>query len=236
MVAIMFANNETGVIQPIREIARMLKPFGAVFVVDAVQAAGRIQIDIGALGIDFLLLSSHKIGGPKGSGAIVSAGEMLMPVPLITGGGQERGHRSGTENPAAIAGFGAAAERALAGIDQMKSILALRDRMEVGMRAIAPDVVIYGETGERLPNTSFFALPGLKAETAQIAFDLEGVALSAGSACSAGKVGPSHVLSAMGQDADLGALRVSLGPSTLPEDIDGFLDAFGRINAKRARG
>lgn len=234
MVAIMMANNETGVVQPIAEAAALVKSHGGLLVVDAVQAAGRLALDIEALGADFLILSSHKLGGPKGAGALVCRGEILMPKPLVHGGGQEKGHRSGTENPVAIAGFAAAAcaarDRLAAGIDSMAR---LRDKIETTMRARAPDVMIHGVGTPRIGNTSFFTLPGLKSETGQIAFDLEGVALSAGAACSSGKVGQSHVLTAMGLDADLGGLRLSIGPSTTTEDADRFLAAFEKIASRR---
>ncbi len=181
--------------------ARLVKATGGILVVDAVQAAGRIPLSIEDLGADFLIVSSHKIGGPKGAGALIARGEILMPAALIRGGGQEKGHRSGTENPAAIAGFGVAARVAAEGPEmRMTTVAALRDDLEDAMITAAPDVIIHGKGGVRLANTTFFTLPGLKAETGQIAFDLEGVALSAGSACSSGKVGQSYVLSAMGHD------------------------------------
>jgi len=234
MVAIMLANNETGIIQPIRGAAEIVKAHGGLLVVDAVQAAGRVEIDINALGADFLILSSHKLGGPKGAGALVSRGEVLMPKPLIHGGGQEKGHRSGTENSLATVGFGAAAAAALSDFAERNGrIAALQHRLEDGMRNAAPDVVIYGAEGPRVCNTTFFTLPGLKAETGQIAFDLEGVAISAGSACSSGKVGESHVLVAMGHDPKLGALRISLGFATSDKDIDRALGAFAKIAGRR---
>lgn len=234
MVAIMLANNETGIIQPIREAAEIVKTHRGLLVVDAVQAAGRVEIDINALGADFLILSSHKLGGPKGAGALVSRGEVLMPKPLIHGGGQEKGHRSGTENSLAVVGFGAAAAAAVSDFAERNGrIAALQRRLEDGMRRAAPDVVIYGAEGPRICNTTFFTLPGLKAETGQIAFDLEGVAISAGSACSSGKVGESHVLVAMGHDPKLGALRISLGFATSNEDIDRALGAFAKIAGRR---
>ncbi|WP_267550720.1 cysteine desulfurase family protein [Rhizobium rhizogenes] len=234
MVAVMLANNETGIVQPVSEVARIVQVAGGIFVVDAVQAAGRVAIDINAIGADFLIVSSHKIGGPKGAGALISRGEVLMPKPLIHGGGQEKGHRSGTENTLAIIGFGAAAEAALVEFDGRNAgIGTLRDRLEGGMQLAAPDVIIHGKDGARVPNTSFFTLPGLKSETGQIAFDLEGVAISAGSACSSGKVGESHVLVAMGCDPKLGALRISLGPTTTEADIDRAIAAFIRIAGRR---
>ena len=234
MVALMLANNETGIVQPVAEAADLTHTAGGVLVVDAVQAAGRLDIAAQAADADFLILSSHKLGGPRGAGALVSRGETMMPAPLVRGGGQEKGHRSGTENLMSIIGFGAAADAAVNGMEERAAaITGLRDRLEAGMRTTAPDVIIHGQDGPRLCNTSFFSLPGLKSETGQIAFDLEGIALSAGSACSSGKVGESHVLAAMGFDAALGALRLSIGPATTESDIDRALTAFGRIASRR---
>ena len=234
MVAVMLVNNETGIVQPVKSAAEIVHRHGGLLVVDAVQAAGRIPVDIEALDADFLILSSHKLGGPKGAGALVSRGEVLMPVPLIRGGGQEKGHRSGTENPAALAGFAAAARAAAADFaDRNARIGGLRDTLEAGMRMATNDVIIHGADIERVANTSFFSLPGLKSETGQIAFDLEGIALSAGSACSSGKVGQSHVLTAMGFDAAVGALRVSLGSGSTQADVDRFLAAFSRVVSRR---
>lgn len=237
MVAVMLANNETGIVQPVRDVAEIVHRNGGLLVVDAVQGAGRLPIAIGELDADFLILSAHKLAGPKGAGALVSRGEVLMPRPLIHGGGQEKGHRSGTENAAAIAGFAAAAREAMETMPVRGAAIAgLRAEMEERMAAIAGDVIIHGRDVSRLCNTTFFSLPGLKSETGQIAFDLEGIALSAGSACSSGKVGESHVLTAMGFDAALGALRVSLGPSTHAADIERFLKAFERICGRRRHG
>lgn len=234
MVAIMLVNNETGVVQPIAQAAKIVHAHGGLMVVDAVQAASRIALDIDALDADFVVLSSHKIGGPKGAGALVTRGEVLMPKPLIHGGGQEKGHRSGTENAPAIIGFGAVAAVALDGFDLRNSTIgSLRAKLEDGMRLAAPDVIIHGEHQLRVANTCFFTLPGLKSETGQIAFDLEGIALSAGSACSSGKVGESHVLTAMGLDPKLGALRISLGPATTEAEIDHALAAFAKIAGRR---
>lgn len=233
MLALQLANNETGVIQPVAEAAGIVHAHHGLMVVDAVQGAGRLPLSLSDLGADFLILSAHKIGGPAGCGALVSAGEILMPAPLIRGGGQEKGHRGGTENAAAIAGFGAAAVEALAEVAQSVVLRARRDRMESRMRTLAPDVIIHGAEVARLANTSFFSLPGLKAETSQIGFDMEGIAVSAGSACSSGKVGTSHVLAAMGADERLGAIRVSIGHSTTDGDVDRFLAAFETINSRR---
>ncbi|MGB3539006.1 MAG: cysteine desulfurase family protein [Mesorhizobium sp.] len=233
LVAIHAANNETGVIQPLEKIAAVVKAAGGVLVVDAVQAAGRIPLDIAAGYADYLILSSHKIGGPQGAGAIVAAADLMMPKPLVNGGGQEKGHRGGTENLPAIAGFGAAARLALAGLAGIEAVRAKRDEIEAMIVALVPDAEIFGRAAGRLANTTFFAIPAMKAETAQIAFDLAGIALSAGSACSSGKVGPSHVLKAMGH-ADAGALRVSVGASTPPEDIELFRQALTAIAARHA--
>lgn len=234
MVAVMAVNNETGVIQPVAEAAALAHARGGLLVADAVQAAGRMPLDMTALGADFLIVSSHKIGGPKGVGALVSRGEALMPAPLVRGGGQEKGHRSGTENLPAILGFGAAAEVAASGLEERSaSIGALRDRLEAGLRQAAADVIVHGAGVPRVANTSFFSLPGLKSETGQIAFDLEGVALSAGSACSSGKVGESHVLAAMGCDPKLGALRISLGFASTEADIEQALAAFRKVAGRR---
>jgi cysteine desulfurase len=236
LVAIHLANNETGVIQPAREIGALVKEAGGILVLDAVQAAGRISLDIAEGYADFLIISSHKIGGPKGAGAIIGASDLLMPRPLVTGGGQEKGHRAGTENLAAIAGFGAAASEALSGLDAVAAVRKMRDAVEAAVLALAPDAEIFGAGAERLANTTFFAVPGLKAETAQIAFDLAGVALSAGSACSSGKVGPSHVLKAMGRGENEGALRVSIGRATTDDEIALFSTALAGILARRATG
>ncbi len=234
LVAIHAANNETGVIQPVEAIAAIVKAAGGILVVDAVQAAGRIPLDMSAAYADYLILSSHKIGGPKGVGAIVAASDLMMPKPLVNGGGQEKGHRGGTENLAAIAGFGAAARQALAALNDVDALARRRDEIETIIKTLVPDAEIFGTGAPRLANTTFFAIPGIKAETAQIAFDLAGVALSAGSACSSGKVGPSHVLKAMGYGDSLGALRVSIGHATSAEDIELFRTALAAIAARRA--
>lgn len=234
MVALMLVNNETGIVQPVKETAQLVHAAGGLLVVDAVQAVGRIAVDIDALDADFLIVSSHKIGGPKGAGALISRGEVMMPLPLIHGGGQEKGHRSGTENTLSIIGFGVAAKEAAVMQETESARLAtLRARLEDGMRANAPDVIIHGADVTRVGNTTFFTLPGLKSETGQIAFDIEGIALSAGSACSSGKVGESHVLTAMGQDPKLGALRISIGHATTEDDIEKAVEAFGKIAGRR---
>lgn len=239
LVGVQWANNETGVIQPVEQIAAMVKAAGGFFVVDAVQAAGRIAIDIAKAGADYLILSSHKIGGPKGIGAIVAVSDLVMPCALVRGGGQEKGHRAGTEALPLIAGFGAAAREAhsaladIEGSNPLRWNTDLRTAIEEGVRALAPDAVIHGASVERLPNTSFISLPGMKAETMQIAFDLGGIALSAGSACSSGKVGASHVLAAMGYDDECGALRVSTHKVSTLQDAEKFLTIFARLVSRR---
>ncbi|KQZ78295.1 cysteine desulfurase [Mesorhizobium sp. Root157] len=234
LVAVHAANNETGVIQPIEKIAQAVKVAGGILVLDAVQAAGRIPLDMSKFCADYLILSSHKIGGPKGIGALVAAGDLMMPSPLVSGGGQEKGHRGGTENLVGIAGFGAAASQALAGLSDIGAVAEKRSQIETVVAQLVPDAEFFGGAAPRLANTTFFAIPGVKAETAQIAFDLAGVALSAGSACSSGKVGPSHVLKAMGYDESHGALRVSIGQATSARDLELFRDALAGIAARRA--
>ena len=240
LVSIMLANNETGVLQPVAEAAAIVHEAGGLLHVDAVQAAGRIPVEIGALGADIITLSAHKIGGAKGAGALVRRSEDVhIADPLIRGGGQERGMRAGTENVAGIAAFGAAAvaarESLVAEADRMRS---LRDKLEAGLKAIAPQAVIFGSGVDRLPNTTLFAVEGLKAETAVIAFDLEGIAVSSGAACSSGKVQPSHVLAAMGVSPPLlrGAVRVSLGWTTTESDVERFLNAWRKLATALSKG
>jgi cysteine desulfurase len=233
LVAVHAANNETGVVQPIAEIAEIVKAAGGILVVDAVQAAGRIPLDITGLWGDFLILSGHKIGAPKGIGAFVGKSDLMMPMPLVIGGGQEKGFRAGTENVAGIAGFGAAAKVARAATGRVETLRAMRERIEAAILRTAPDAEIFGQAAERLANTVFFAIPGVKAETAQIAFDLAGIAVSAGSACSSGKVGPSHVLKAMDIERPEGGLRVSIGEATSEAEIGRFERSLASIASRR---
>lgn len=230
-VALMLANNETGVIHPVAEAARLAKRHGAYVFCDAVQALGRIPVNIGELGVDFLSLSAHKIGGPQGAGALVLADETVHPEPLLTGGGQERRRRAGTENVAAIAGFGVAARLARHHLSHVDRIVALRAGLERELTAMTPEVRIFGTEAKRLPNTTLFAAPGLPAETAVIALDLAGIAVSAGSACSSGKIAPSHVLEAMGETAESarGGIRVSLTSAADEGDIETFIAAWRAI-------
>src|SRR6201984_759629 len=201
LVSLMLANNETGIIQPVAEAAAIVHAAGGLIHVDAVQAVGRIPCDMTALGADLLTLSAHKIGGAKGAGALIRAREDIhFPEPFIRGGGQERALRAGTENVTGIAAFGVAAAVALAGRDsEAAHMSSIRNALERGLLAVTPEVMIFGrDQVERLPNTTLFAVPGMQAETAVIAFDLEGVAVSSGGACFSGKVQPSHVLGEMG--------------------------------------
>jgi cysteine desulfurase len=233
LVSVQLANNETGVLQSVAEIAQLVHEHGGLVHTDAVQAAGRIPMDLASLDVDALTLSAHKLGGPKGVGALVLASDQYeIGERLIRGGGQEKNYRAGTENVAAIAGFGAAAELALAGLEQEAERLRnLRDEAQAHVRRIMPDALVVGAGAERLPNTFAFAIPGLKAETALIAFDLAGLALSSGSACSSGKVKRSHVLDAMGVEPALaeGVLRVSLGWTTTKEDVIRFAEACEKL-------
>jgi len=239
LVSVMLANNETGVIQPIATIAEIVHAASGILHVDAVQGPGRVDCNIATLGADLLSISSHKIGGPQGAGALIRRGDIHIAEPLMRGGGQERGQRAGTESVAAISGFGAAA-RAAKELDAGR-MAALRDRLEAGIKAITPQAVFFGAASLRLPNTSLFAVPGMKAETAIIAFDLNGIAVSSGSACSSGKVQASHVLAAMGVETALaqGAIRISFGCSTSETEVELFLQTWNKLAAsllKERRG
>ena len=232
LVSVMLANNETGVIQPVAEIAARAHEKGALVHCDAVQAPGRIPVSFAGLGVDMMSLAAHKFAGPKGIGAlVVRAG--LDIAPLIHGGGQERGLRGGTENAAGIVGFGTAAALALGDLERASAIAALRDRLEARLRETEPAVVIFSERAERLPNTSCVTMPGVQSETQVMGLDLAGVAVSAGSACSSGKVEPSHVLRALGVSDDVGgcAIRVSTGWATTEDEIDRFLGAWRALYA-----
>jgi cysteine desulfurase len=230
-VSLMAANNETGAIQPVAETAKIVKSAGGVMHTDAVQAAGRVRLDMAALGVDLLSLAAHKIGGPTGVGALVFR-EGVTVEPLIRGSGQERRRRAGTENVPGIVGFGVAAELAAADLSRLQQqVTALRDELEARIRALAPDAVMFSASVPRLANTSYFSVPGAKAETLLIGLDLAGVAVSSGSACSSGKVEASHVLAAMDVAPELaqGAIRVSLGFGSKRDDIEAFLKAFGEL-------
>jgi cysteine desulfurase len=234
LVSLQMANNETGALQPVAEVAAMARQHGLGVHSDAVQAAGRVPIDMAALGVDYLTLSAHKLGGPKGVGALLVRDGAGLPA-FIAGGGQERRRRAGTENVAGIAGFGAAAEAARRDLAEIERVRALRDRLETEALEITPEALIIAGEVERLPNTTSLAWPGASAETLVIALDLEGIAVSAGAACSSGKVGASRVLAVMGLAPDMAraAIRISLGPTSGERDVAAFLEAWSRIAATR---
>ena len=239
LVAVQAANNETGILQPIAAIAAIVHAHGGILHCDAVQVAGKMPIDQVTAGADMLALSAHKIGGPQGVGALVlRSGGIVIGDRMLRGGGQERGARSGTENVAGIAGFGAAASAVLKDLeDEARRLGALRDAFENAIRDLAPDAVIFGVDMARLPNTVAFSVPGLTAETALMNFDLAGIALSSGSACSSGKVKRSHVLEAMGIAADMakGVLRLSAGWTSSEADVIRFREVFERTLSKREK-
>ncbi len=243
MLALQAANNETGVIQPVAAAAEMIHAAGGILVCDAVQAAGRIDCDIGSLGADAIVLSAHKFGGPKGAGAVCFRSDSHhIREALLRGGGQERGLRAGTENVAGIAGMAAALRAATVRRREEGAAHSVwRDELEAEISRVAPDTVFFGAGAERLPNTSCFAMPRIEAHVLLIALDLEGIAVSSGSACSSGKVKPSHVLRAMGAEPDVagGAIRVSLGWNSRREDCISFVEALertvGTIRARRDR-
>jgi len=231
LVSVMLANNETGAVQPVAEAAEIIHAAGGLLHVDAIQAFGKISFDINGLNADLITVSGHKIGGPKGVGAVVLAEGVRGLEPLLRGGGQELGRRAGTENVAGIAGFGAAVKAAM---DSLRNDAIrfenLRNRLETGLRQ-TPGAIVFADDVPRLPNTTLFTVPGMRAETAVIGFDLEGIAVSSGSACSSGKVQPSHVLEAMGFGPNMaqGAVRLSLGWSTSQAEIDRCLEAWRKL-------
>ncbi len=241
LVSVMLANNETGAIQPVADVADVAHRHGALFHCDAVQAAGKIPVDIVAIGADLISLSAdivaigadlislsaHKLGGPPGIGALIIGGSVEI-APMIRGGGQERGRRAGSENLSGVAGFAAAADAARHRLADYERAQTLRDSLEAAVLATAPEAIVIGAATPRLPNTSAIALPGVSAETQVIALDLDGVMVSAGAACSSGKVGPSHVLQAMGAAPEIAGstIRVSLGWSTTEAEIEHFLEAW----------
>ncbi len=233
VVSVMLANNETGVIQPVAEAGRLARAHGAILHCDAVQGCGRIEVDVEDLGIDLLTISAHKLGGPQGAGALILRDGLAL-APQARGGGQEQGRRAGTENVAAIVGFGVAAGLARAAIGEQAPIAYLRDELETRARTIMPDIGIVGEDAPRLANTTCLVTPGLDAATQVMALDLAGVAVSAGAACSSGRVKSSHVLKAMGlgNNADH-AIRISLGWGSVMADVDRFIEAWQRLLVRR---
>jgi len=239
LVSVMLANNETGAIQPISEIAELVHAAHGVLHVDAVQALGKIDIKINELSVDLLSISAHKVGGAKGVGALVLSDRLAGLEPLIEGGGQEKGRRGGTENLPGIASFGAALAAHLeTGSAASARMQKLQSRLETGLRGVSPEVTIFSSEVYRLPNTTLFTAPGMKAETAVIAFDLEGMAVSSGSACSSGKVKPSHVLAAMGVSPAMaqGAVRLSLGWDTTEAEIQYLLEAWISLSNVLVKG
>lgn len=233
LVSVMLANNETGVIQPVAEAAALAHAQGAWLHCDAVQAFTKLSFTLAGLGADLVTVSAHKFGGPPGIGALILR-EDLDLAPLQRGGGQERRRRAGTENLSGIAGFAAALDLAT----DWARIRALRDRLEAGVQALRPDAIIVGADADRLPNTVCLLTPGLAAETQLMALDLEGIAVSSGAACSSGKVGPSHVLRAMGFPPELArcAIRISLGWATGEAEIERFLAAWGGLAGRQGPG
>ncbi|HEY4124235.1 MAG TPA: cysteine desulfurase family protein, partial [Rhizomicrobium sp.] len=225
LVAVMAANNETGVIQPVAEISRLCRDAGALLLIDAVTAAGKIPLDAGLC--DYMALSGHKLGAPQGVGALIVS-ETAPLAPQLVGGGQQKGLRAGTENLSGIAGFGAAAKAILANDDERIHVVALRDEFECALKQALPEAMILGENAPRLCNTSNVALPGLPAENMVIALDLDGVMVSSGSSCSSGKIAASHVLAAMGK-GDLSSIRISFGWNSSKEDADAVVASLIKL-------
>ena len=235
LVSVMLVNNETGVIQPIEKISTLCRVYQTKLHVDGAQATGKIPFNMAKLGIDYLPLSAHKMGGPQGIGALIVRQSAEPPV-LLHGGGQEKRKRGGTENTAGIIGFGVAAAHAKAHIEEFRALSELQNRFETGLRNMASDVVVFGEGAERVANTTCCAIPGTTAETILIAMDLAGICISSGSACSRGKVGQSATLGAMDAPDDLlkAALRISTGWFTTQEEIDKLLEELEKV-VKRMR-
>jgi len=231
LVAVMAANNETGVIQPIAEISRLCREAGALFLVDAVTAAGKIAVDAGLC--DYLTLSAHKLGGPQGVGALIVGPDAPL-APQMTGGGQQKGLRAGTENLSGIAGFAAAVDTVRTDTGERTRVLAVRDRFETLLKQAMPDAVIFGAGAPRLGSTSNVGVPGLSSENLVIALDLDGVMVSSGSSCSSGKIAPSHVLSAMGVSPEraMGAIRVSFGWNSVPADADAVVASLLKLRQR----
>ncbi len=233
LVSVMMANNETGVIEPVSEVARLAHEHGALVHTDAIQAAGKIKVNWTELGVDFISLSAHKIGGPQGIGALVINEEVPLQS-LIKGGGQERSRRAGTENVPGIVGFGAAAKLALENLARTNEIKSLRDQLESQIKLITPKAVVFGERVDRLPNTTCLSMPNVSSETQVMKFDLTGIMVSAGSACSSGKVQASHVLKSMGVAEDIASttIRISLGHGNNIADVNRFVSQWQEIYAQ----
>ena len=232
LVSLMLANNETGVCQPIREAVVLAREFGALVHCDAVQGPGKVPFDFDALGVDMLTVSAHKFGGPMGAGALVVR-KGFYPRAQQVGGGQEGYRRAGTQNVPGIAGFGAAAQWWIENDIDLTVVMKLRDRLELACLEFG--ATVFGADAVRLPNTSYLTMPGVSSETQVMAFDLDGIAISAGAACSSGKVGPSHVLAAMGAPPELAAsaVRVSLGWDTREDDIELLIGAWTALYRRK---
>lgn len=235
VVSVMLANNETGVVQPVARVAEIARRHGALVHCDAVQAAGRLTLDMKSLGVHLMTLSAHKIGGPQGIGALLIE-EGIRIEPLLRGGGQEGRRRAGTQNLPGAAGFAAAARAAGAYLREGGVPAAWRDRLEAALKKVEPELKVFGKGAPRLANTSCLAAPGMPGETQVMALDLAGVAVSAGAACSSGKVGPSRVLAAMGGgELANSAIRVSFGWTSREADVDAFVAAWTAVR-ERVRG
>ncbi|GFY65378.1 cysteine desulfurase IscS [Trichonephila inaurata madagascariensis] len=233
IVSVMMANNETGVIQPVKEIAEIAHKFGAICHTDTAQSVGKIKVNMEDLGVDLLTLSAHKFGGVAGSGVLIFNKELAIE-PIIIGGGQEKGFRGGTENIVAIAGLSAALQNIPDLLSKMDEVKELRDQLECELLNLASDIRIFGKNSKRLPNTSFIHMPGVKSDVQLMHFDLNHIAVSNGSACSSGKVEPSHVLLAMGATKEQAecSIRISIGPETKPQDIKKIVDCWYNIYKK----
>ena len=234
VVSVMLANNETGVIQPIARVVEVARAHGAIVHCDGVQGPGKIPVNLEELGADLMTLSAHKFGGPQGVGALVIREGAESPGKLLYGGGQEQGHRAGTENVPGIVGFGAAAASVLSDPGEAGRMEALRDKLEAEVCSLGADTFIIGTNVPRLPNTSCIVMPGVPAETQVMSLDLAGVRVSAGAACSSGKVSSSHVLRAMGlpEDQNGSAIRVSLGWASQAEDVEHFVEAWQALHRR----
>ncbi|MFY9287053.1 MAG: cysteine desulfurase family protein [Alphaproteobacteria bacterium] len=231
LISLMLVNNETGVVQPVSEIARIAKRCGHLIHTDAVQAAGRLPLEFNALGVDFLTLSAHKIGGPQGVGALILGEKVVLPS-FVKGGGQEMNRRAGTENVAGIVGFGVAAQLAVDDLRDVPRLALWRDELQKQIQNIAgKSAIVLGDHAPRVANTLCIAMRGVSSETQVMAMDLAGIALSAGAACSSGKVKASHVIKAMGFDHDVAssAIRISLGWDTKVTDISQCIEAWHTI-------
>jgi len=233
IVSVMMANNETGVIHPVKEIAEIAHKFGAICHTDTAQSVGKIKVNMEDLGVDLLTLSAHKFGGVAGSGVLIFNKELAIE-PIIIGGGQEKGFRGGTENIVAIAGLSAALQNIPDLLSKMDEVKELRDQLECELLNLASDIRIFGKNSKRLPNTSFIYMPGVKSDVQLMHFDLNHIAVSNGSACSSGKVEPSHVLLAMGATKEQAecSIRISIGPETKPQDIKKIVDCWYNIYKK----